>query len=61
MAYNTNGMYASPLHRVRAAEKQNRISTVFFYYPNYDADGKILNENLSKEDVNTRNMKDLSL
>lgn len=31
----SKGRYASPVHRVQSPELQNRISYVYFYYPNF--------------------------
>jgi len=46
LAYHTRGRYVSPLHRVRAAVDRERFSSVFFHYPDYNADGSVISSRI---------------
>jgi isopenicillin N synthase-like dioxygenase len=59
LAYHTKGKYASPLHRVRAAVDRERLSTVFFHYPDYNADGGVISSGL--DSTGTEDYKNLGL
>ncbi|CAI2186130.1 11475_t:CDS:10 [Funneliformis geosporum] len=52
----TRGKYISPLHRVISDGTNERYSTVFFYYPNYDAKIPLIGNNKEELEFNKKEL-----